>query len=93
MHEFLSKLKKAMESVVVGDPLLEETDVSALISKRDVERIDMWVQEAIKEGATVLCGGKKRDARIFEPTVLTNVPIMYLCSAKKYSSTHDSKYI
>ena len=27
-------LKKAMESVVVGDPLLEETDVSALISKR-----------------------------------------------------------
>ena len=32
MHEFLSKLK-AMESVVVGDPLLEETDVSALISK------------------------------------------------------------
>ncbi|PET15640.1 aldehyde dehydrogenase family protein [Bacillus thuringiensis] len=74
MHEFLSKLKKAMESVVVGDPLLEETDVSALISKKDVERIDMWVQEAIKEGATVLCGGKKRDARIFEPTVLTNVP-------------------
>lgn len=74
IHEFLSKLKKAMESVVVGDPSLEETDVSALISKKDVERIDMWVQEAIKEGATVLCGGKKQDARIFEPTVLTNVP-------------------
>ena len=34
----------------------------------------MWVQEAIKEGATILHGGKKRDARIFEPTVLTNVP-------------------
>lgn len=34
IHEFLSKLKKAMESVVVGDPLLEETDVSALISKK-----------------------------------------------------------
>ncbi|MCU5024638.1 aldehyde dehydrogenase family protein [Bacillus cereus] len=74
IHEFLSKLKEAMELVVVGDPLLEETDVSALISKKDVERIDMWVQEAIKEGATVLCGGKKQDARIFEPTVLTNVP-------------------
>ncbi|QIW17948.1 aldehyde dehydrogenase family protein [Bacillus thuringiensis] len=74
MDEFLSKLKIAMETVVVGDPLLEETDVSALISKKDVERIEMWVQEAIKEGATVLYGGKKRDARIFEPTVLTNVP-------------------
>ena len=34
IHEFLSKLKKAMESVVVGDPSLEETDVSALISKK-----------------------------------------------------------
>ncbi|MBJ8076653.1 aldehyde dehydrogenase family protein [Bacillus cereus group sp. N12] len=74
MDEFLSKLKKAMETVVVGDPMNEETDVSALISKKDVERIDMWVQEAIKEGATVLYGGKKRDERIFEPTVLTNVP-------------------
>ncbi|MBE5104805.1 aldehyde dehydrogenase family protein [Bacillus thuringiensis] len=74
MDEFLSKLKKAMETVVVGDPMIEETDVSALISKKDVERIEMWVQEAIKEGATVLYGGKKRDERIFEPTVLINVP-------------------
>ena len=37
-----------METVVVGDPLIEETDVSALISKKDVERIDNWVQEAVK---------------------------------------------
>lgn len=74
MDEFLTKLKKAMETVVVGDPLHEDTDVSALISKKDVERIELWVQEAIKEGANVLYGGKKRDARIFEPTVLTNVP-------------------
>ncbi|PEN52612.1 aldehyde dehydrogenase [Bacillus toyonensis] len=74
MDEFLSKLKKAMATVVVGDPINEETDVSALISKKDVKRIEMWVQEAIKEGATVLYGGKKRDERIFEPTVLTNVP-------------------
>ncbi|MEH7280342.1 aldehyde dehydrogenase family protein [Bacillus toyonensis] len=74
MDEFLSKLKKAMETVVVGDPMNEKTDVSALISKKDVKRIEMWVQEAIKEGATVLYGGKKRDERIFEPTVLTNVP-------------------
>ncbi|MGR5967492.1 aldehyde dehydrogenase family protein [Bacillus paranthracis] len=51
LDEFLSKLQKAMETVVVGDPLLEETDVSALISKKDVERIDNWVQEAVKEGA------------------------------------------
>lgn len=74
MEEFTEKLTKAMEKVVVGDPLHEETDVSALISKNDVNRIELWIQEAVKEGATVLCGGKKRDARIFEPTVLTNVP-------------------
>nr|WP_208752217.1 aldehyde dehydrogenase family protein [Bacillus cereus] len=74
LDEFLSKLQKAMETVVVGNPLLEETDVSALISKKDVERIDNWVQEAVKEGASVLYGGNKRDERIFEPTVLTNVP-------------------
>ncbi|MGM2837228.1 aldehyde dehydrogenase family protein, partial [Bacillus cereus group sp. Bce025] len=59
MDEFLSKLQKAMETVVVGDPLIEETDVSALISKKDVDRIDNWVQEAVKEGANVLYGGNK----------------------------------
>ncbi|MBY0596042.1 aldehyde dehydrogenase family protein [Bacillus bingmayongensis] len=74
MEEFTKKLTKAMEKVVVGDPLHEETDVSALISKNDVDRIDSWIQEAVKEGATILYGGKKRDARIFEPTVLANVP-------------------
>ncbi|KFN02490.1 aldehyde dehydrogenase family protein [Bacillus clarus] len=74
MDEFLAKLTKAMETVIVGDPLHEETDVSALISKKDVERIDSWVQEAVKEGANILYGGKKRDVRIYEPTVLTNVP-------------------
>ncbi|MDM5154832.1 aldehyde dehydrogenase family protein [Bacillus sp. DX1.1] len=74
IKEFAEKLTKAMDKVVVGDPLDEETDVSALISKGDVDRIDTWVQEAVKEGAKVVYGGKKRDARIFEPTVLTNVP-------------------
>lgn len=34
MEEFITKLTKAMENVVVGDPLHEETDVSALISKK-----------------------------------------------------------
>lgn len=74
MEEFTKKLTKAMGKVVVGDPLHEETDVSALISKNDVDRIDSWIQEAVKEGATILYGGKKSDARIFEPTVLANVP-------------------
>ncbi|MBO1580032.1 aldehyde dehydrogenase family protein [Bacillus sp. XF8] len=74
MEEFTKKLTKAMGKVVVGDPLHEETDVSALISKNDVDRIDSWIQEAVKEGATILYGGKKSDARIFEPTVLVNVP-------------------
>ncbi|EEL88015.1 aldehyde dehydrogenase [Bacillus cereus] len=74
IDEFITKLTKAMENVVVGDPLHEETDVSALISKNDVERVSSWVEEAVKAGANVVYGGNKRDARIFEPTVLTNVP-------------------
>ncbi|PGL39062.1 aldehyde dehydrogenase [Bacillus cereus] len=74
IDEFITKLTKAMENVVVGDPLHEETDVSALISKKDVERVSSWVEEAVKAGANVVYGGNKRDARIFEPTVLTNVP-------------------
>jgi acyl-CoA reductase-like NAD-dependent aldehyde dehydrogenase len=54
----------------VGDPMDESTDVGPLIRESDAVRASEWVQEAIEEGATLLCGGKRHGA-IFEPTVLT----------------------
>lgn len=50
----------------------EATDISAMISSREVERIESWVNEAVQQGAKVGLGGT-REGSIFSPTVLLNV--------------------
>jgi len=44
-----------------------------MINEGEAKRIESWVKEAVKAGAKVLTGGKRRGA-IYEPTVLANVP-------------------
>jgi len=57
----------------IGDKLREETDMGPLITQTEAERVEAWVNEAVGEGADLLCGGRRRDA-LYEPTVLENVP-------------------
>jgi acyl-CoA reductase-like NAD-dependent aldehyde dehydrogenase len=73
-EEFAAKLKEAAERLRVGDPLDEATDLSALISPREVCRMEEWVAQAVARGATVLLGGKAISDRLYPPTILTNVP-------------------
>ena len=60
------------EQSTVGDPAEEGTDIGPLIRHQEVDRIDHWVQEAIVEGATLLCGGKIKSKSCYMPTVLLN---------------------
>jgi acyl-CoA reductase-like NAD-dependent aldehyde dehydrogenase len=57
---------------VVGDAINEDTDLGPLISPREVDRVELWVNEAIAEGAICVTGGKRINAVSFEPTVLLN---------------------
>jgi len=57
----------------VGPKLEEDCDMGPMISEGEAKRIESWVKEAVKAGAKVLTGGKRRGA-IYEPTVLANVP-------------------
>lgn len=56
-----------------GDPKDEGTAVGPMISESEAKRLDEWIQSAVKKGATVLCGGKRKDT-VIEPTLLENVP-------------------
>ncbi len=69
---FTEALVGQVASLVVGDPLDEATDVSALISPRETERVAAWVADAVAAGAQVACGGEVR-AGVLTPTVLTGV--------------------
>ena len=55
-----STLAPKVAALVVGDPLDEATDVSALISAGDRERVAGWIDEAVAAGAKVAVGGSER---------------------------------
>ncbi|HEU5139324.1 MAG TPA: aldehyde dehydrogenase family protein [Bacillales bacterium] len=68
-------VKRASE-YKTGNKLSEMTDMGPMIDEREARRMEAWVEEAVDEGANVLCGGV-RDGAFYTPTVLTNVP--YSC--------------
>jgi acyl-CoA reductase-like NAD-dependent aldehyde dehydrogenase len=81
---FLDQLIPKVEALVVGDPLDETTDVSALISTGERERVEAWIGEAVAAGAKVATGGAERNG-VLAPTVLTNVaPDMKVCSLEVF---------
>jgi acyl-CoA reductase-like NAD-dependent aldehyde dehydrogenase len=81
---FVNELVPRVESLVVGDPLDEQTDVSALISEPERDRVTSWIDEAVAAGAKVAAGGQVRDG-VLVPTVLTDVaPDMKVCSLEVF---------
>ena len=68
--KFRDLLLDGISKLKVGDPMEESTDLGPLIRESDAVRASQWVEQAIEDGATLLCGGKRRGS-ILEPTVLT----------------------
>jgi acyl-CoA reductase-like NAD-dependent aldehyde dehydrogenase len=68
------QLSARAASLVVGDPLIEQTEVGPLILPREVDRVESWVDEARQQGATVLCGGHRISDSCYAPTVLLDPP-------------------
>ena len=68
---FVSRFVEAAIQLKGGDAMNTEANLSAVIDEHNAIRIESWVNEAINNGAKLLCGGK-RDKAYFEPTVLTN---------------------
>ncbi|KAM4728068.1 4-trimethylaminobutyraldehyde dehydrogenase B [Anableps anableps] len=56
--EFVQEVVKRTQAIAVGDPLLESTRMGALVSRPHLDKVLSFVEQAKKEGATVLCGGE-----------------------------------
>lgn len=69
VEQFLSEAKK----LVIGNPLDESTDISAMISPTEKERVLGWIRSAESQGAEIVLGGKEENGAL-QPTVLLNVP-------------------
>lgn len=74
--DFEARFVKAMESMRVGDPMKEGTQIGPLATVRAVELLEAQVKAAVRAGARILTGGERMmgDGNYFEPTVLAGVP-------------------
>lgn len=66
-------LQQRAQGLIVGDQLLEETDVGPLINEEAAERVEHAIGEIAGSGGHVALGGERRGAFV-NPTVLTDVP-------------------
>jgi acyl-CoA reductase-like NAD-dependent aldehyde dehydrogenase len=71
-RKLAEEMAKSAKKLIVGDPLDPKTEVGPLILPKEVDRIEEWVNEATKQGAEILCGGKRISETCFEPTVVLN---------------------
>jgi succinate-semialdehyde dehydrogenase/glutarate-semialdehyde dehydrogenase len=74
--EFTAGFVAAMESLKVGDPLDEATDVGPLAMPQIADDIEKQVNDSIRAGARCLSGGKRIGTKgnFYAPTVLADIP-------------------
>ncbi|HZZ42499.1 MAG TPA: aldehyde dehydrogenase family protein [Tepidisphaeraceae bacterium] len=65
------RLATASKSLVVGDPLSEQTDVGPMIAEQEAHRVESWIGEARAAGARILTGGN-RQGSLIHPTLLAD---------------------
>jgi acyl-CoA reductase-like NAD-dependent aldehyde dehydrogenase len=83
--EVITELTAAVKALVVGDPLDEATDVSALISKSERDRVAVWIEEAQAQGATIAAGGQIGDDGVLQPTLIVDAtPDMKVCELEVF---------
>ncbi|MBB3527358.1 aldehyde dehydrogenase family protein [Rhizobium sp. BK456] len=78
-EQFVSKLVERAKRINVGHPADERADMSSLIHEDHMNKVLEFVADAEKEGASVLCGGKRLKGQEYDdgyfvgPTILDGV--------------------
>ncbi|XP_053325425.1 cytosolic 10-formyltetrahydrofolate dehydrogenase [Spea bombifrons] len=73
--EFVKRVVEEVKKMKIGDPLDRSTDHGPQNHKAHLDKLLEFCQTGLKEGATLVYGGKQvqRPGFFFEPTVFTNV--------------------
>ena len=75
---FAERFTAGMKALKVGDPLDEDTDIGPLSTEQGRGDLEELVDDAVENGATVLCGGERPEGFAergwyYAPTVLTDI--------------------
>jgi aldehyde dehydrogenase (NAD+) len=70
--------KRVADTVLVGDPTLEETVVGPVVSKLQFDRVEGYIEKGIAEGAHLIAGGPGRPDGLttgyyVKPTIFSHV--------------------
>ena len=71
---FKSKLVDATKKLKSGNPQDPDTFIGPMISVGEATRLKGWIDSAVTDGATLLCGGALNE-NMLEATLLENVPV------------------
>ena len=84
-QKFLDAFVEKTKALKVGDGLEPNMDVGALIDEDGVAKATQHIEDALKRGARLLCGGHRVKGKgfFFEPTVLADVPAQGLCMCEE----------
>jgi len=80
--EFVKRMKTEAKKLKAGNPLNKETNISPMIDEENAKRVESWVNEAVNQGAELICGGKRK-GNFYEATILTK--------AKKGMKVYDEE--
>ena len=72
---FMERFRKAMESLVVGDPMDETVQVGPQAREDLMRELQAQVDESVAKGAEIILGGKPLERRgyFYPPTILAGV--------------------
>lgn len=76
--DFLEEVKKVMSEVKVGDPQDKETEMGPIVSEKQFNQVQDYIQKGIDEGATLFYGGVGKPDGLekgyfAKPTIFTDV--------------------
>lgn len=73
---FAEKLLAAVNQLKIGDGLQSGVTIGPLIDDKAVLKVEEHIDDAVSQGARIMCGGKRVDGKgtFFQPTILTDVP-------------------
>lgn len=82
---FAKKLEDAVSKMIVGDGFSSSSTLGPLITNDALDKVEEHIEDALKKGAVVQCGGKRHSigGTFYEPTVLTNVDKSMLISEEE----------
>lgn len=75
LEPFLEAMRREMESLTVGDPTQDETQIGPIAREDLLAELHDQVQRSLSAGARLVCGGERlnREGFYYAPTILRDV--------------------